>query len=39
MYDLVYEFMKVSGVAEKLVEPEWQDDLGEKVTKDREVGE
>ena len=31
--------MEIAGFVEKLVEPEWQNDLGEKVTKDRTVGE
>ena len=39
MYDLVYESMKIAGVAKKIVELEWQNDLCEKVTKERAFGE
>ena len=39
MYDLVYKSMEIAGVAEKLPEPEWQNELGEKVSEDKAVGE
>ena len=39
MYDLVYESMEIAGVAEKLPQPEWQNELGEKVGEENAVGE
>ena len=39
MYDLVYKSIEIAGVAEKLLEPEWQNELGKKVTEDKAAGE
>ena len=39
MYDLVYKSVEITGVAEKLPEPEWQNELGEKVSEANAVGE
>ena len=37
MYDLVYEAMNMAGVAEKLSEPEWQNQSGQKVSCESEA--
>ena len=39
MYDLVYESIEIAGVTEKLLEAEWQNELGEKVDEDVAIGE